>query len=72
MKGQWYLDHPSVPHTIKRSYTKEQEELVIRLRKELEDTLYAQIGAVSIQWEMEKLNVKPLPVWTIDRIIKRN
>ena len=71
-KGAWYLDHSSVPHNIRRSYTKEQEALVIKIRKRLEDTLYAQIGAISIQWEMEKLNIPPLPVWTIDRIIKQN
>ena len=71
-KGQWYIDHPSVPNNVLKSYTKEQEAIVIQIRKRLEDTLYAQIGAISIQWEMEKLNIPPLPIWTIDRIIKRN
>lgn len=70
--GQWYFDYSSVPNKITTSYTKEQEELVIQIRERLEKTPYTQIGAISIQWEMQKLNIKPLPVWTIDRIIKRN
>ncbi len=71
-KGEWYLDHSSTPNKLTKSYTKEQEALVIQIRKKLEKTPYAQIGAISIQWEMQKLNIPPLPIWTIDRIIKRN
>ena len=71
-KGKWYLDHSSTPNKLTKSYTKEQEALVIQIRKKLEKTPYAQIGAISIQWEMQKLNIAPLPIWTIDRIIKRN
>jgi len=71
-KGEWYLDHPSVPKKITKSYAKEQEALVIQIRKKLDVIPYAQIGAISIQWEMQKLNMGPLPLWTIDRIIKRN
>jgi len=71
-KGQWYLDHSSVPHTCERNYSKEQENQVIQIRKKLEKNAYAQVGAISIQWEMHKLNLPPLQIWTIDRIIKRN
>lgn len=71
-KGTWYLDHSSIPNRIHKSYLKEQEAQVIQIRKRLEENTFAQIGAISIQWEMQKLNLKPLPTWTIDRIIKRN
>jgi hypothetical protein len=32
---------------------------------------WAQVGAVAIAWELEKLGIPPPAVWTIDRILRR-
>ena len=43
----------------------------MKIRSRLENCKYSQLGAMAIQWEMEKLGMQPLPAWTIDRILKR-
>jgi len=48
------------------------EQLIIQIRRRLEETKYAQIGAGAIAWEFTKLNLEPPPVWTINRVLKRN
>ena len=64
------LSHKPKSHP---SQTSEQiESAVINIRKNLTRALYAQIGANAIQWEMKKLGMKPLPVSTINHILKRN
>jgi len=71
-QGDWFNEHSRRPHIVKTTVSNKMEELVIQIRHKLENTLYAQVGAISIQWELSKLNIKPLPVWTIDRIIKKH
>lgn len=71
-KGNWFLEHSRRPHLIHRVLDKSVENLIIEIRRKLERTVYAQIGAISIQWELKKLNIDPPPVWTIDRIIKKH
>lgn len=71
-QGNWFTEHSRKPNNIKSTTSQEPEELVIQIRRKLENTLYAQIGAISIQWELSKLDMEPLPVWTIDRIIKKH
>jgi hypothetical protein len=71
-QDNWFTDHSRRPHRIKTTVSHDMEELVIQIRHKLENTLYAQVGAISIQWELSKLNIEPLPVWTIDRIIKKH
>jgi putative transposase len=68
----WYKNLPRVPKTIHKSVDPHTEELIIKVRKRLEDTKYSQIGAGAIAWELTKLNIKPPKVWTINRILKRN
>lgn len=60
---------PKNPH---RSIDQKFEELIINIRKKLENTKYAQIGAVAISWELKKLKLEPPPTWTINRILKRH
>lgn len=67
--GEWYQEQSRRPNSIQRKITRQTEELVIRIRQQLEDSLYAQIGAVNIQWEMSKLGFELLPIWTINRIL---
>jgi hypothetical protein len=71
-KGDWFIEHSRRPHVIHRLIDNDIESLIIQIRQHLESTPYAQIGAISIQWELQKLRVEPPPVWTIDRIIKKH
>jgi len=68
----WYKDHSRRPLSIKQKIDTETENLIISFRLNLKSIRYAQIGAVSIQWEFEKLGLTPPPIWTIDRVLKRN
>jgi len=68
----WYRDMPKINKIIHNKTNEDIEELVCNIRKRLIETKYAQIGAIAIQWEFKKLGLKAPPVWTINRIIKRN
>jgi putative transposase len=71
-KGDWFIEHSRRPHRIHRGVDENIEQLIIEIRRKLEKTAYAQIGAISIQWELKKLHIEPPPVWVIDRIIRRH
>jgi len=68
----WFKDQPTTPHLIVNKVDEEIDTLVISARKRLKATKYAQIGACAIQWDIKKLGTEPPPVWTINRILKRN
>lgn len=70
--GEWYKELPRTPGRVANKTPETLEEQVLKIRNILENTRYSQIGALAIQWEMEKLGVEPLPSWTIDRILKRH
>ncbi len=68
---QWYQTLSRAPKRVSNKTSEEVEATVLQIRSTLEETKYAQVGSLSIQWEMEKLGMAPLPAWTIDRILKR-
>lgn len=68
----WYKELSRAPRRIRNKTPKEIEEQVLKIRVRLETSKYCQIGALAIQWEMEKLEIEPIPSWTIDRILKRH
>jgi hypothetical protein len=68
----WYKDKPKSNKIIHNKIDPKIENLVCNIRKRLSNTKYAQRGALAIQWELKRLGVKPIPIWTINRIIKRN
>jgi putative transposase len=67
----WYKDLSRAPKIVNKSIETSIEKLIIKIRKRLEATKYAQIGASAIGWELTKINIKPPPVWTINRILKK-
>lgn len=71
-KDDWFIEQSRRPHTVDKKIDRDIENRVIQIRQKLENISYAQIGAISIQWEFKKLNIEPPPVWTIDRIIKKH
>jgi len=70
--SDWFKGLSHKPKNHPRQTPADLEDLVIGIRQNLEATLYAQTGANSIQWEMQKLGLEPLPVSTINHILKRN
>jgi len=69
--GDWFIEHSRRPLNVARRIDGDTENIIIRIRHNLENMSYAQIGAISIQWELHKMDIEPPPVWTINRIIKR-
>jgi putative transposase len=68
----WYQGLSRAPKSSPHALDLSVEQLIVRIRKTLESTKYAQIGAGAIAWELTKLYVTPPPVWTINRVLKRH
>lgn len=68
----WYQDKPRINKILHNRIDSKLEQLVCAIRTKLTTAKYAQIGAVAIQWELKKLGLSPIPIWTINRIINRN
>jgi len=70
--GDWYEEESRRPKVVHRRPSPQLEEMILKVRDKLVGMTYAQTGAVSIQWELKKLGVTPLPqVWQINRVLKR-
>jgi len=69
--GDWAADHTRAPRRVANRTPGDLERLVVEIRRRLMADPWAQVGAVAIAWEMDKLGVEPLEVWTIDRILRR-
>jgi len=69
--SDWYKDQSKTPKRKPRKIDNEIENLVLNIRKKLEETKYAQIGAMAIAWRINQLGGTPPPLWTINRILKR-
>jgi hypothetical protein len=48
------------------------EQAIIETRKRRERQLYAQIGALSISYDLQQQGMTPLPLSTINKVLKRN
>jgi len=72
-EGQdWSKDLSRRPHQTRKKVSKDTEQAIIDTRKQLEKTLYAQIGALNINWHLHKQGFKSLPFSTINKVLKRN
>jgi len=70
-RENWFQEVSRRPRHHYRQTATEMEDMIVELRQELSKTLYAQIGALAIQWKMTSLGMTPLPISTINRILKR-
>jgi len=69
----WTKEQSRKPHYSPKKTDEKMEQVVIDTRKQLEDTLYAQIGAHNIDWHLSQQTAIPRPsIVTINRIIQRN
>ncbi len=69
---EWFKNRSSAPESTANKTSEATEKKVLKIRRKLEVSKFSQVGAFSIQWEMKRLGLEPLPTWTIDRILKRH
>ena len=67
----WAAGQSRAPHRQARRTPAGTERLILAIRERLMAEPWAQVGAVAIAWELEKLGIPPTAVWTIDRILRR-
>ncbi|MEA1886786.1 MAG: hypothetical protein U9N72_06230 [Bacteroidota bacterium] len=70
--NEWFKSFSRAPRTVHPRITGELEEQIITFRQKLCGQKYSQTGATSIQYEFYKAGMDPPPVWTINRILRRN
>lgn len=70
--SDWYKTKSTAPKTVPVKTAERIEQLVIDIRKRLQNERYAQKGVTSILYEFERLGVTPPSVSTINRILRRN
>jgi hypothetical protein len=69
--ADWYRDHARIPRSHPHQIQPDTRRLIIRIRTQLEEHPYAQIGTSAIKWEFKKLGVTPPSDSTINRILRR-
>jgi len=70
--SDWYQDQSKAPKHQPQKIDAKSEQLVLKVRDRLQQTKYAQIGATAIAWHIRKIGGAPPPIWSINRILKRN
>ncbi len=68
----WSTDRSRRPHRSPNKTDSKMEQTIIEQRQALEETLYAQIGADSIGWQLRQKHDDLPSQATINRIINRN
>ena len=71
-RKNWACSKSRRPHRTSRKIEATLEQAVIETRKKRERQLYAQIGAISINFDLQQQGITPLPLSTINKILKRN
>jgi len=68
----WAQSRSRRPHHTSKKIDTTMEQAIIETRKRRERQLYAQIGALSISYDLKQQGMTPLPLSTINKILKRN
>lgn len=68
----WAKSQSKRPYRVREKISRTIEQAVIETRKSLEKTLYAQIGALNISWQLNQQGMVAPPIPTINKILKRN
>ena len=69
----WASSHSRAPSTVANRTDAATEALVLKVRKQLAEDAWAQVGASAIGWELAKLGVDEVPpARTIERILARH
>lgn len=67
----WAKGLSRAPNTVANRTPAEIERLVLKIRAQLADNPWAQVGSVAIAWEMTKLGLDPPESRTVERILAR-
>ncbi len=67
----WAKDRSRAPRRVANRTPQATERMILEVRDRLMADPWAQVGAVAIAWELEKLGISPPAVWTIDRVLRR-
>ena len=67
---EWYKDESKAPKHVPRRRSFQLEQKILAVRKKLQAEKYAQIGAISIQYEFFNQGKVIPAVWTINRVLK--
>lgn len=70
--GNWSESLSRAPLTSPHRTAHGLEQEILGVRTQLEATKYAQIGAISIQYEFASRGGDVPATWTINRVLKRN
>ena len=68
----WAQSRSRRPHHSSKKIDTTMEQAVIETRKRRERQLYAQIGALSISYDLKQQGITPPPLSTINKILRRN
>lgn len=68
----WFYSESTTPKQVYNKTSKKKEDMVISVRKTLQDRKYSQTGALSIMYEIKRMGMKSPSISTINRILKRN
>ena len=68
----WAKEYSRRPHHGPKRINQEKEQMVIATRKKLENRLYAQIGALAINYDLKNRGISPLLISTINKILSRS
>jgi len=68
----WAQSRSRRPHHTSKKIDTTMEQAVIETRKRRERQLYAQIGALSISYDLKQQGMTSPPLSTINKILKRN
>jgi transposase InsO family protein len=68
----WAKEQSRKPYNSPKKIVKSMEQAIIEKRQELEQTLYSQIGALNISWQLGQEGTALPSMATINRVIKRN
>ncbi len=70
--GNWFEELSRRPNTVNRQTQTTIEDQISQIRQQLQQNKYSQQGALSIQYVFKQLNLPIPPIWTINRVLKRN
>jgi putative transposase len=67
----WAEDDSRAPHSSPTRTPEGTRRIVLKIRERLMEDPWAQVGAVAIAWELQKLGFEhPPETWTIERILR--
>lgn len=69
--AHWYRDLSKAPRAHPHQIDPHTRKLIIKLRTQLDEHPYAQIGTSAIKWEFRKLGLTPPSDSTINRVVRK-